>query len=93
MTDSVSCPTCGGKNVSKLFSVFGIAKTGMRLGELIPAERQRVEALIERTSKRKCCKTVREPQIKRVPALGAECKPVLPNSKLFAHGRTFCLTG
>ena len=61
-TAQVKCPACRSKSVTKLVSAFGIAKPGLKLGTLTPAETTSAEAMIGRRSRGRCCDTVCDPR-------------------------------
>jgi putative FmdB family regulatory protein len=42
------CPACGGGDVKKLISGFGISKPGIKMGKLSPPERAKAEKKIRR---------------------------------------------
>ncbi len=58
----VSCPAFGGKKVSKLISAFGIARPGIRIGSLSPAEEARAEREIQKRSRGRVCDTFCDPR-------------------------------
>jgi hypothetical protein len=58
----VSCPAWGSKKISKLISTFGIARPGIRIGSLSPAEEARAEKEIQKRSRGRCCDTFCDPR-------------------------------